>query len=367
MRRCWSAILLVLALAVPPAQSATIDDAVYRRLNEALVTGHIVPRYRTLAQATTTLEAAAVAHCAAPSPAHLAATRRAYHGAVDAWQAIQHVRFGPIDYLSRAQRFAFWPDPRNVVGRSIDEALAKRDVAALAPGGFLHAAVPLQGFPAIERLLFAGDAPARLTAADEDGRFRCALMQAIAANLARMAAEIVHDWTEGPDAYARAVTDAGPASKIYREPKEATLDLIKSLHLTVELVADHKLARPLGASIQAARPRLAESWRSERSLANVRLNLAAGEAMVATSGGAADALVAAGDKPLADLLRRGFAQTIATARAIPVGLEAAVAEKAHRPAVERLRKEAAAMKALIAQRLTASLDVPIGFNALDGD
>ncbi|MGE0724975.1 MAG: imelysin family protein, partial [Alphaproteobacteria bacterium] len=297
----------------------------------------------------------------------LVALRKAYHEGVDSWQAIQHVRFGPVEYLSRAQRFAFWPDNRNAVGRAIGELLAARDPTALAPSAFAKGNVAIQGFPAMERLLFDADAPARIGAADADGGFRCAFLLAIAGNLATMAREVVDGWTRGEDAYARAIAGAGPDGAIYRHPKEATLDLIKSLHLSVEIVADHKLARPLGASLQAARPRLAESWRSERSLANVRIDLQAGAAMIDTAGGFADATVAAGDAPLADLLRRAFAQTLSTARGIAGTLEAAVADKRRRPAVERLRTETAALKALIARRLTAALDVPIGFNALDGD
>ncbi|MGE0724976.1 MAG: imelysin family protein, partial [Alphaproteobacteria bacterium] len=111
MRRWMAAVVLALALA-PGARAATIDDGVYRRLNQALVDGHIVPRYRALADATEGLDRAARAHCAAPSAAHLVALRKAYHEGVDSWQAIQHVRFGPVEYLSRAQRFAFWPDNR---------------------------------------------------------------------------------------------------------------------------------------------------------------------------------------------------------------------------------------------------------------
>lgn len=54
----------------------------------------------------------------------------------------------------------------------------------------------------------------------------------------------------------------------YQAPSEATLELFKSLYAAVELVADHKLARPMADKPATSRPRLAESWRSETSLAN---------------------------------------------------------------------------------------------------
>jgi predicted lipoprotein len=44
-----------------------------------------------------------------------------------------------------------------------------------------------------------------------------------------------------------------------------------------------------------------------------------------------------------------------------------VSDPAERAKLETLKKEAGALKALLAQRLTAALAIPLGFNALDGD
>lgn len=144
-------------------------------------------------------------------------------------------------------------------------------------------------------------------------------------------------------------------------PSDAALDLFKSLHMAVELVADHKLARPLGDSAKAARPRLAESPRSEASLANIRANLAAARDLFdRLRPGVTDAAV------VREIEAR-FDAAIAAAGAINGSLEEAVGEPAKRPAVERLRREATALKRLLAEKLSVALDLPLGFNALDGD
>src|SRR3546814_8367861 len=101
----------------------------------------------------------------------------------------------------------------------------------------------------------------------------------IATNLEAMAADMRREWADGPDAFAATIAAAGPDGDRYRAPEEATLDLFKSLYTAVELVADHKLARPLGESADKERPKLAESWRSGRSLDNIRLKLEAAGAM----------------------------------------------------------------------------------------
>ena len=51
-----------------------------------------------------------------------------------------------------------------------------------------------------------------------------------------------------------------------------------------QLVGDLKLASPLGLSLDEPKPKLAESWRSGRSLRNVELNLESARAMYGKDG-----------------------------------------------------------------------------------
>ncbi len=359
--------MLAVLLAMPA--SAAQDDATMRRLIEATVTHHIVPRYERLAGATAALDRAATAFCADRTAPGLDRVRAAFGDASDAWQAIQHIRFGPAELFMRAKRLSFWPDPRNVAGRQLEEFLAARDRAALTLEAFARASIAVQGFPALERLLFDSDAGDILAPGDATA-FRCDVVRAIAVNVATMAAEMQRDWVGGKGAWAKILVRAdGSYGSRYQAPKDVVTDLLKALDLAVEMVADHKLARPLGASAEAARPHLAEAWRSKRSLDNIRTNLATAAALYEGERGwgmSGFVREAAGDAALDDLLRRAFAQTRDSADAIRLPLEEAVADPAARPAVERLQREARALKALIVQKLAPALGAPVGFNALDG-
>jgi uncharacterized protein len=365
-RRLLLAALLVAALV---QGAAAAEDTPLHRLNQALVGGHVIPRYERLAEATAKLAGAAKEFCASPS-ADVAALRGAYDDGLDAWIGVQHIRFGPVELLMRSMRFAFWPDPRNTTSKHLGEIIAKRDASVLAPGAFGKGSIAVQGFPALERLLYEEGAVDRLRAGDEEAQYRCALLQAITTNMQEMAAGVLGEWRDGETPFAGVVAAPGPDNPYYHDDKEATLDLFKSLHTAVELVADHKLRRPLGESATQAKPRLAESWRSGRSLRNVRLNLAAARELYLGAhddGFSAYVRNTAGDTELDDLLRRAFDQTIATAEAITVPLEQAVADPAQRPAVEMLQKETAALKQLLAGKLPQAIGIPLGFNALDGD
>lgn len=337
--------------------AAALDDTAYASLNKAAVEQHILPRYEQMQAAMAALGRATAAYCSAPDTGKIGNLRAAYHAGVDAWQSIQHVRFGPVDLFFRSQRIAFWPDPRNTIGRQMAEILSEQDGDAVAADSLGRGSVAVQGLPALERLVFGNDA-AKL-ASGPDAAFRCRYASAITMNLATMAKETLMEWQGG---FARQMQDTGSGNARYPAAKDATLDLFKSLYTAVELVADHKLARPLGASVDQARPRLSEAWRSERSLRNVLLNLEAARDLYVTAFSSAVL-----DKAVDSAIRTEFAAALDAAKVIGKPLEQTVEDRGERGKVEALAGKAATLKTLLVQRLPAVLDIPVGFNALDGD
>jgi uncharacterized protein len=361
IRLALCAVALFACGQIAAAEPVAAD---YRRLNLDLVDHHIVPRYAQLAETTARLEEAVVRHCRALDTDGPAALDEAWREAFDAWQGVQHLRFGPGELFMRSMRMQFWPDPRNTVGRQLDELVAAGDPAVLEAERFARLSIAVQGFPAIERLLADGPAPV-------GGDYRCAVLEAVAGNVADMAADTLQEWQGGERSYRTMVAEAAKGAAHYHQDSEVTQALFKSLHGLMELLAEHKLNRPLGDSPQAARPQLAESWRGKRSLDNLRINLEAAEAMyVGENGGNGFSHFVRevrGDVALDDLLRRAFVQTRATAASIALPLEEAVIDRVERKKLAKLLREASALKTLLAQRLTVALGIPLGFNSLDGD
>lgn len=346
---------------------AALDDAVYRRVNDSLVQRHIIPRYGALAEASTALQDVAVSFCQAPDASGLATLEAAYVRISDAWQKVEHVRFGPVELFMRSQRLDFWPDPRDTAGRHLNELLARGE--AIDAQSLGRGSVAVQGLPALERLLFDAGASEALLAGDAGAAARCRLLVAVGQNLAGISVEVAREWTAPDGGFARVVAQAG-ADAQFPTVKDATRALLGALNTAVELVAERKLQPVLGNSPTAAQPHLAEAWRSGRSLENIRLNLEAAQAMYLGEGGGegfSALVVASGDRKLDELLRRAFRQTIATAHAIDGPLAEAVRDPARRAAVEKLAREAKALRTLLAQRLTVAIDVPLGFNSMDGD
>lgn len=360
MRVIASVVTVLLLLATHPGNAAK-ETGVYAGLNKAAIEKHILPRYDALVTATVGLNEAAKAFCAAPGKKPISELQTAFGQTMDAWQDIQHVRFGPIDWFFRSQRVAFWPDPRNTIGKQMAELLSKHQSGSVEPELLAKDSVATQGLPALERLIFGDDA-GKLKSGP-DAAYRCRYVEAIAINLAQMAKETRAAWREGGDkAFAAVMQDYSKPDAPYREPQEATLELFKALYLAVELAADHKLARPLGATQKDARPRLAESWRSERSLRNIQRNLAAAQDLYLNSFSAA-----VSDKAADAAIRDGFASSVTAASALKQPLETAVQDAGARRQAEALATELLALKKLLGDRLPPALDIPVGFNALDGD
>lgn len=300
------------------------------------VQDHILPGYAALADSTAVLAAKAAETC------EPAALRPAFHAAYDAWMGVQHLRFGPVETDGRVLAILYWPDPK-ALGAKAQKALLSGDPARLDPAAFAEQSVAARGLPALERLLY----PAEPLPADP-----CPLIRATAADLARIAAEVLADWQAG---YGEAVITAGAAGNtIFLSRPEARQAMFTQIATGLEFLDDQRLGRPLG-SFDVPHPERAEARASGRSLRNVRLSLVAMRAMVETLTPDAPRTVAAFDRAIG--LAEGLDDPALAGVVAPPG----------RLKVEVLQQAVAHIREMALTELAPELDVGIGFNAADGD
>lgn len=363
-RRCTWLLLGVLCLAVAPARAQSSDDARYLALNLALARDYLLPRYQDLAEATQRQRQSWEDFCARPTADGFAQVQASFQAAMDAWIPVQHVRTGPAAQESRIERFYFWPERKNAVPKQVAAVLGAADLAALEPAKLAAASVAIQGLPALQLLLYDGDDPAKpFLAGDPAAAFRCAYGAAIAGNLTEIAGQLVDGWNAEIAAMASGADPFGP-------PKKTTQLLLTDLLTLFRMVGDFKLAVPLGTSIETSRPKLAESWRSGRSLRNIELNLASARAMYGgdPKRGFRSLLPASYDNDTLDKLLTGTFDDVAAAlAAVPLPVDAAVADPAGRPQVRALLTEVRRLRDLVGHRLAPAIGLTMGFNALDGD
>ncbi len=357
---------LLLILAAAPAHA--VSEEQYATAMRETAHAVIVPGYEELARTTAVLRRELGALCSAPGDATLEQARKAFAATLRQWARLQFVGFGPVSQHQRAARLEYWPDKRNVVGRQLAEILAKQDPAALEAQRFAATSVGVQGLPALERLLFDDDARAGLAADVPGSAYRCALLTAIGGNLDTIAGEILAEWTGGDTPFLQRLEQPDAEDEEFRSPRDVAARLLNDLLTATIAIRDMKLLTPLGDTLAKAKPQAAEFWRSGQSLAMVKANLEGLRTLFGTDGGLGGLLRATPEgAPVAEALAATLQQAFLAADRITLPLGAAAADAAQRQHVEALAEQVMRLRDLLSGPIATDLNLPIGFNALDGD
>ncbi|MEQ8506169.1 MAG: imelysin family protein [Rhodospirillales bacterium] len=344
---------LIIGLAgslITPTPAHAAGKAIdYEAVNAAIVKDHLLPRYHGLTGKTAQLAQVAGTLCPDVAPKTLDAVKTAFHDALDAWQEIEHLRQGPPATLEAHIRVKFWPDRRSLVDKHLARLMANKNPDILKPDVFGHVSIAVQGFPAMERLLFADNAQTRLK--DTTGPVSpCAVVQAIAVNLHAIARELETRWTRDPAAG--------------RPAKRVTTDLFNDLATGLGAVGDLKLGAALGSD-GGYRPRRAENQLSGRALRNVAHNLVALEDLY--DGLATAPAASLAGTPEDTLIRRQFTQLIADTKAMGPSIKALLKTDQDALRLKELKGRILKLREQVIVNVSAALNLVLGFNALDGD
>lgn len=345
------AIAFVAAFAPPGAGWAAAPEP--GPLAISVIEQWLLPRNDALAEAAALQRDAWRTACAdGDYTGDLTELKQRYQAAADAWAAVEHVTTGPVSLSLRPDRIFFFPDKRNAVAKALAELEAKAKAGEVPDETFRASSVAGQGFPALERLLY--EAPD-----GEPGAARCRVGVAIAGNLATLTGQIRDEWR----------SDAGPFAKLkagqgdpvhFADPGQAAARLLTDLAGGIQRDVDMKLLPVLGASLDTARPKAAEGWRSNRSARTLKASVASLAAMAALFAKAAPAEIAASDG-------KAFAAAQAAVAKLPDDVGEAAADPKRRKLVEQAVAALKVAQANIVKDVAPAIGVPLGFNALDGD
>lgn len=340
LARCCPGLMAGLLLCTP---SALADDASARiAWHEAIGAG-----YAALAQSAEELDAAASHYCDNPGENSRAVLEAAWRSAFLDWQAVRFIDFGPVEQNSRAWQLQFWPDPKNLVARKAGIWLkGDRQVSAEA---IAQDSVAIQGFPALEYLLFdetlAGK-PEALPAAPA-----CRLMAAIAGHLEKVTGALQSDWAAFAPHYS-----AG-------ENYDAAT--VTAALAGLEILQERRLGAPMGLRGNGQRnPYLADAWRSGQSLAALSASLQGLRDSFLP--GLEQALKAKGQPELFGQVREQLDATLAEFTALPAMGPLLVDDAGYRR-LQALYIEVSELNQLLNGPVASSLGVVRGFNSSDGD
>ena len=351
-------LLLVFGFGAKPAlaNTAILDD-----MAKQVIDLHIRPAYTKLHQDSLALQAKLNAFCKHPTATGLDGLKRQFSKTVFAFAAIEHIRFGPITRSYRLERFAYWPDRKGRGRRAVRLLIQKKDFASLKAETFQEKSVAVQGLTALEWLLFAKAEESSLLHSD----FACAYAVAIGDNLANISAAVVEGWQAGAP-IVRQLLNPGPDQIAYKNRQEVLQELYQSMIVGFNNLHNLKITLVIGAEGQRARPKRAAFWRSHSAVPVINQQFNSLKHMVAVSG----YLMLL---PEVDVDLHAHVKDIY--RDIETRLDALLKNSIFEVVEDEKKRAQMQFVAARLQHLTAGFarnfaiaaNLPLGFNATDGD
>lgn len=351
-RLALTAILLLVALL--PVSGRAADSL---RLTTEAVDAVILPAFQTFAEATAALERTLGDTCPEQE------NKSAFATAFLAWQGVQHIRIGPSQTENRHYRIQFWPDPKNLGARHMSTLLSAPDTA-LTPEALSRASIAVQGFPALERLLW-GNSPIN--------PHECRVAQAIGQNLSSMAQAIRAEWAEPNGGFRAILLKPGDKNTLFRTPAESLRAIHGALSALLQAAQDMKLGSPMGSGPAKPRPERGEAWRAglplQALLANLDAALQLYQGPAGKGGGLRAGLLEHEDSEIVDI---SILHGLTEARRLTAELATrpwkdVLADPAGYRALMLIRANIGTARSMVETEMAGMLGLGIGFNALDGD
>ena len=354
-----AAALLATPAAAQDAPAAPAAPLAFAPVVTSLVDDVIIPAHAAFAEAADGEADLMAALCEAPSPETLDEARAGFLDAVRAFSRIELFRIGPARENNRVERLLFWPDRRSRGLQQIAAVIAEEDESATSLDTLEAKSVAVQGFPALEYVLYGAGSETLA----EDADFRCRYGMTVADSIARIAAELEEGWAGD---FRQTLVEAGPDNPVYRSHGEALQDLLQAGAEQLELTGALKLGGSIGETEADAKPKLAPFWRSNATLSALVGNLE-GVAVLMTD----DLAALLGDKAYLTQSTIFELRSAATALMRYDDDPRSFVELAEDPEAHRYLAYAespiAGAHTILAEQIPTALGLISGFNAMDGD
>nr|QIQ10662.1 hypothetical protein GAGBIFFJ_00021 [uncultured bacterium] len=357
-------LVFVLLLLLLPGSALAQTDALPptpQQVVELAIDDFIRPAMAGFSVSTVKLEDAMGRLCAAPDRGTLDTARRAFGDAVLAHARIAFLRFGPLVEDNRQERLLFWPDRKGIALKQVQAALATGEETAASVDGLRQKSVAMQGFGALEFVLFGSDADNLATGSG----YRCSYGLAVAGAIRRTARELKHAWMAEPGIATRMLSPTADDPD-YRTTEEVLEDLVGAMAHGTEAIRDTRLLPFIGRDGAAPNARAALYWRSGMTMPDIGAEFAGIADLLRVSrigeAGGADGIWAS------DAATFEF-RNVVRALGVITGptLADALADPKQLQGLRYLVILSQSLNTLFGERLSAALKLSVGFSSLDGD
>lgn len=354
-------------MAVPhsSAQRVTVD---HERIAREALALHLQPAYSALKTAFLDLQVEAARICKADGDVSPERLRASFANAVKSWGRIAHIHFGPIRQANRYERIWFWPDRKGIGRRQVANAIRNQPESYKDAETLGGKSIAVQGLGALEQILYGPDIET-IQATSADPPFLCGYIQAITGNLVSLATTVDEAWRD--ENFARVWLQAGPDNPSFLTQQETTFALAQAFMTNAERVRDVELARPLGVT-QSRRILSGPFARSQLSMVFIAARIEGLRSLFVESGLSEELLRAAqgaeSQTAAGDVRQVVFELRILDQRSSELAeIRNLLGDPDERSKAIALGFPLKSIQQISARALGALTDLPVGFNASDGD
>jgi len=331
---------------------------------------YIVPVHQSFVDSSGKLLQNSQALCKEVSEENYQASQDTWKQTVEDWQAVQLVFFGPLVEKNLSWRIQFYYDRKNLVKQKVEALLQGEQ--ALTAEIISQAAVPAQGLPAIEYLLF--DPQGGQYQRFQNSPRQCELLAAVSENLFNVSTELNTLWQEE---YLNLLLKPHPESAHYVSDKEAVDTIIGGMATKVDELIKKKYLTAFGLHLKkpVPKPYALQFWRSQYSLEAMQAQIAGvkkiyfgvGEEEGLKEGLRALLLAQPEQQALVKAIDESFKEVETALSNSPQPLFTAVKKKDNAEQFVQQRQTLQAFQKLISHDIPKAMNVMLGFNSNDGD
>jgi predicted lipoprotein len=330
----------------------------WKSFNNTTINQFVIPAYASLSSSAKSLHQNTRALCTTPSESTLKQSRQSFHKTMDGWQSIQNITFGPIEFSMRAHSMQFWPDKKNHIGKHLGKLLASNNPSLLSEDKFQRSSISVKGLPAIERILFGQSALDDIRSQE----FRCQVLTTISQNVLSISHALHTEWQNH---MREQFADAKQLDGYFEDDIDAATALLKTMIEPLEVIRDLKLKRPMGSAFGKEKYKRLESWRSERSLRNVELNIRSLQQMFTGKDGQSGLSVMLPKKAFENIAQQ-YEDLLRIIRRIDGPLEHAIQTSEGYQAITQVYQNIGELHTKL-EKTAYELGIQLGFNSRDGD
>lgn len=361
MRIVAACLALVMSFTPARAIELAVDDEEATQPVRAIVDAFVRPGFSRFAEQAELADFALASLCEDPNEAGLEVARVAFRDAALAFARVEFLRVGPLVRDNRLERLLFWPDRRGIALRQVQGVIAERDESVTDRANLPGKSVALQGFTALEYLLFGTGSE---TLAETDDTFRCRFAEAVAGNIRVIAAELSAEWDD-PQGFAAAWTDPGPDNALFRNTEEVVSEMLSIPSQAFEIIRDQRLKPIVPDEDGKANPKRALFWRSGLTFPFVESGIDALRDYFEISGMAS--ILPEDERWLARSIEFEFNNSGDILEQLRLPVADVLADEERRGDLNYLVVLTQSLQRLFGEQVTAALGLSVGFSSLDGD